>query len=57
MHGTMEKEDMLIPLVCIGPDFEPGMRFPSAGICDIAPTIARLTGVEAAQDWKGKSLL
>lgn len=57
MHGTMEKEDMLIPLVCIGPDFQPGARFESAGICDIAPTITELMGVDAAQDWKGRSLL
>lgn len=57
MHGTMEKEDMLIPLVCIGPEFQPGVKFKSAGICDIAPTITELMGVKAAEDWKGKSLL
>lgn len=57
MHGTMEKEDMLIPLVCIGPDFQPGVRLENAGICDIAPTIAELMGVAAVQDWKGRSLL
>lgn len=57
MHGTMEKEDMLIPLVCIGPDFQPGARLENARICDIAPTIAELMGVAAVQDWKGRSLL
>lgn len=57
MHGTMEKEDMLIPLVCIGPDFRPGKEFASAGICDIAPTITDLAGVPAVEDWMGRSLL
>lgn len=57
MHGTEEKEDMLIPLVCIGPDFQPGVRFEGAGICDIAPTVTELMGVAASEDWKGRSLL
>lgn len=57
MHGTTEKEDMLIPLICIGPDFAPGSRLGAAGICDIAPTITELMGVAASEDWKGKSLL
>ena len=56
-HGTTQKEDMLIPLICIGSDFEPGSKFESAGICDIAPTITELTGVPAVEDWKGKSLI
>lgn len=57
MHGTTEKEDMLIPLICIGPDFEAGRTLEAAGICDIAPTVAQLTGVEPTEEWKGKSLL
>ncbi len=57
MHGTTEKEDMLIPLICIGPDFEAGRVLEDAGICDIAPTVAQLAGVEPAEEWKGKSLL
>lgn len=57
MHGTTEKEDMLIPIVCLGPDFQAGRRLEQAGICDIAPTITELMGVEPAEDWKGKSLL
>lgn len=57
MHGTAKKEDMLIPLVCIGPDFQPGARLDSIGICDIAPTIAELMNVPAADEWKGKSLI
>lgn len=57
MHGTLEREDMLIPLVCIGPDFQPGVQFVKKGICDIAPTVAELTGVAAPEEWKGVSLL
>ncbi len=57
MHGTEEREDMLIPLVCIGPDFQPGARLGKAGICDIAPTVTELLGVTASEDWKGRSLM
>ena len=56
-HGSLEKEDMLIPLICIGPDFCPGSRFEQAGICDIAPTITRLSGASPAREWEGKSLI
>lgn len=57
MHGTRGPEDMLIPLIFIGPDFEPGSTFESAEILDIAPTITDLMGVSAPREWKGKSLL
>lgn len=56
-HGSLEKEDMLIPLICIGPDFCPGSRFEQAGICDIAPTITRLSGASPAREWEGNSLI
>lgn len=57
MHGTEQKEDMMIPIVCIGPDFQPGRRMEGAGICDIAPAVAKLMGVPADKDWRGKSFL
>lgn len=56
-HGSDEREDMLIPLICLGPDFPPGKVFEDAGICDIAPTIAGLAEVCAAPDWEGKILI
>lgn len=56
-HGSREKEDMLIPLICIGPDFVPGKVFEHANICDIAPTIAALTGTVPAPEWEGSSLV
>lgn len=56
-HGSLEEADMRIPLICIGPDFQPETRFAQAGICDIAPTVTQLTGAFPAREWEGKSLL
>lgn len=56
-HGSAEQEDMRIPLLGLGPDFEPGKIFEHANICDIAPTITTLMGIEAVAEWEGKSLL
>lgn len=56
-HGTKEKADMTIPLICMGEGFAPGSLLPKASICDIAPTIATLAGVAPSKDWEGKSLL
>lgn len=55
-HGTAEQEDMLIPFIGIGPEFEPGQTMERVGICDIAPTIAALTGVDRAPEWEGSLL-
>ncbi len=56
-HGSDEREDMLIPVICLGPEFPPGKVLEDVSICDIAPTIAELAGVPAAPEWEGKSLL
>ncbi len=56
-HGTKESEDMTIPIICIGEEFRPGKQFENASICDIAPTIAFMAGVDASKDWEGRSLL
>lgn len=55
-HGEDIPEDMLIPLMLLGPDFEPG-EIESASIMDIAPTVAKLTGAEPGPEWEGKSLI
>ena len=55
-HGENIPEDMLIPLVCVGPDFKPG-EFESANIMDIAPTVTKLMGATPAPEWEGKSLI
>ena len=49
-------EDMLIPLICLGPDFTPG-EIAQANIMDIAPTVVKLMGAAPAPEWEGKSLL
>ena len=56
-HGTELPEDMTIPLIVIGKDFQPGEAFEGANIKDIAPTITKLLGVEPSEDWEGHSLI
>ena len=55
-HGTEMPEDMTSPMIAIGPDFAPGSSLDGANIKDIAPTVAKLLGVEPDEDWEGKSL-
>ena len=56
-HGSDDREDMLIPVICLGPDFPAGRALEDVGICDIAPTIAGLAEVSAAPEWEGKNLI
>ncbi len=56
-HGSDMEEDMLIPIMIKGKDFEKGSNFENANIIDIAPTIAKILGVEPDEDWEGKSLI
>ena len=56
IHGYDLPEDMTIPMIAIGPDFVPGSSLDGANIKDIAPTVAKLLGVEPDEDWEGKSL-
>jgi len=48
---------MTIPMFYIGKGFEAGKRFPGGSILDIAPTIAKLMGVEPADEWEGTPVL
>ena len=57
IHGTELPEDMTIPLFCLGPDFAPGKVLEDVSILDIAPTVAKLLGVEPADEWEGKCLI
>ncbi len=57
IHGEDCEEDMRIPILCRGHAFAPGTRLTDACIKDIAPTVAHLLGVPAAQEWEGRSLL
>ena len=56
-HGTDMDEDMIIPHFYIGKDFEAGKQFHGGSILDIAPTIAKIIGVEPAPEWEGKSII
>lgn len=56
-HGTALPEDMTIPVVIRGKDFEAGSKLNDVSILDVAPTVVRLLGVPADREWEGKSLL
>lgn len=56
-HGTTAPEDMTIPIMCYGADWEPGKKLENAGLLDFAPTIANILECEIPEDWEGKSLL
>jgi len=55
-HGTEMPEDMTIPLIIYRRNGEK-KALADANIIDIAPTIAKLLGVEPDPDWEGKNLL
>jgi len=56
-HGSDRPEDMTIPLFIKGKGVSPATELKNANIIDIAPTVTKLLGVEAADEWEGKSLL
>lgn len=37
-----------------GSSFEPGKKLETASLLDLAPTIAKLTGVSPAREWEGR---
>ena len=57
IHGTDSPEDMTIPLILAGPQWDKGAAIRRASILDIAPTITALLQVESPADWEGSSLL
>ncbi len=56
-HGSDMPEDMLIPVIINGKDFEKGEITSDVNIMDIAPTIAVLAGVNPDSEWEGKALI
>ena len=56
-HGSEMPEDMLIPVIIKGKDFEAGRILEDVNIIDIAPTVAKLLGAEPDEEWEGKSLI
>ena len=57
IHGLELDEDMTIPFVLHGAGIPAGEIGGDVNIIDIAPTIVKLLGVDAYEDWDGKSLL
>ena len=56
-HGTEAPEDMTIPMFYFGKNFEAGKRFSGGSILDIAPTVAKIMGVDAAEEWEGTPVI
>lgn len=57
IHGTEMPEDMTIPFMAMGPDFTPGEIREEVNIMDITPTVVKLVGADAADEWEGKCLI
>jgi len=55
-HGSEMDEDMIIPIFFRGPGFAPGKELEDISLLDIAPTIAKIMGVPAEQEWEGRNL-
>ena len=53
MHGTDMPEDMTVPFFYYGPEFTPGEIKEPVSLLDIAPTIAKLLGLEPEDEWEG----
>lgn len=57
-HGeTLYQEQVHVPLIAAGPSFAPARVSDLARQIDIAPTLTRLAGVDAPEDWEGRDLL
>ncbi|MBR5515810.1 MAG: alkaline phosphatase family protein [Clostridia bacterium] len=54
-HG--DEVDTLIPVMIRGKGFEKGSTLNDASIKDIAPTVTKILGINADDEWDGKSLL
>ena len=55
-HGTDMPEDMTIPLFFLGKEFTPGVIEKPLSLLDIAPTIAKIMGIEPEMEWEGKAI-
>lgn len=56
-HGSTMPEDMIIPLFFYGKDFMAGELTQELSLLNIAPTIAKLMGIEPDRDWEGSSVI
>ncbi len=56
-HGSEMPEDMTIPVMLCGENFEKGKEIENVKLIDIAPTIAKLIGAEPDEEWEGTALV
>jgi predicted AlkP superfamily pyrophosphatase or phosphodiesterase len=55
-HGSNLPEDMTIPFFFYGKDFEKSKILNNVTLLDIAPTIAKIMGIEKEREWEGKAV-
>ncbi len=56
-HGSTLPEDMTVPFFFFGKEFEKEKKVEGLSLLDIAPTIAKIMGIEPEKEWEGKSLI
>ena len=57
-HGSDRAEDMVIPLFFYGKEFSAGeITGREISLVDIAPTIAKIMGIEPEREWEGSSVI
>ena len=56
-HGSDLPEDMTVPQFYLGKEFEAGKAITNVSLLDLAPTAARILGVDIPREWEGKSLI
>ena len=57
IHGTDLPEDMTIPMIFYGDEFEEDKELKDVSILDIAPTIAEIMSLDVPREWEGKSIV
>ncbi len=56
-HGLDVPEDMTVPLFVVGPAIRPGHEISApVSLLDVAPTLARVLGLTAPREWRGRCL-
>jgi hypothetical protein len=55
-HGTPTDDDVIVPIVFLGPDIPPRVRPDTARTVDIAPTLAHYLGIEPTETLDGRVL-
>ena len=56
-HGSDSPEDMTIPMIFHGKEFEAKKELHGVSILDIAPTVADIMGLVKPREWEGNSLI